>query len=109
MQTEREKEKERKTFTRIHPLCTRVCTQIESEREKKRERERERDSFRFSNLSPPGFLGRKNSQSFHSVIIQRGQPPQVLMNRKKKLEAGHTSGKVNFILVESWGKSDVTS
>lgn len=103
MQTERERE--RKTFTRIHPLCTRVCTQIESERE----RERERDSFRFSNLSPPGFLGRKNSQSFHSVIIQRGQPPQVLMNRKKKLEAGHTSGKVNFILVESWGKSDVTS
>lgn len=31
------------------------------------------------------------------------------MNRKKKLEAGHTPGKVNFILVESWGKSDVTS
>ena len=79
-----------------------MCTQIESEREK--ERERERDSFRFSNLSPPGFLGRKNSQSFHSVIIQCGQ---VLMNRKKKLETGHTPGKVNFILVGE--KSDVTS
>ena len=90
-------------------MYARVYTDRERKGEKERERERERDSFRFSNLSPPGFLGRKNSQSFHSVIIQRGQPPQVLMNRKKKLEAGHTSGKVNFILVESWGKSDVTS
>lgn len=37
-----ERERKRKTFTRIHPLCTRVCIQIESEREKKRERERAR-------------------------------------------------------------------
>lgn len=83
-------------------MYARVYT--DRERKEEKERERGRESFRFSNLSPPGFLGRKNSQSFHSVIIQRGQ---VLMNRKKKLETGHTPGKVNFILVGE--KSDVTS
>lgn len=36
----RERER-KKTFTRIHPLCTRACIQIENERERKREKERE--------------------------------------------------------------------
>lgn len=36
-------ERERKkTFTRIHPLCTRACTQIENERGREKERKRER-------------------------------------------------------------------
>lgn len=37
----RGEERERKTFTRVHPPCMRVCTQIESERKRKREREGE--------------------------------------------------------------------
>lgn len=52
-----EREREKKN---IHAHTSTVYARVYTDRERKGEkkRERERDSFRFSNLSPPGFLGR---------------------------------------------------